>query len=271
MVARLGIGATTASAVLFSILLASNLLVYTASQDRARHYLQSDAEDSLEDNAEALMGAAGVNVLLEAESFFATNVLGCPGAAAAAGRATGALSDTQRSDGLTVNVAATVPGVGAGGDPLPMLAPFDGSVPGDVDISLRITASGGDGAAGVSFEWSGVNAVHLPVRLQDLARDCEAAYGAISEAVRSTPAPNCTYLAVAPMIRGAGAGPASAAAADGFSFSLDFAVERGSGCTVSLQVGVQQEGVQGPGGPFTVRLQEGGSATFGQPPSAPQG
>lgn len=271
MAARLGIGATTASAVLFSILLASNLLVYAASQDRARHYLQSDAEDSLGDSAEALMGAGEMNVLLEAQSFFAAEVLSCPGATAAAGRAIAALSDTQDSGGLTVNVAAALSGTGAGGDPLPMLAPFAGSAPGDFGISLRVTASGGDGAAGVSFEWSGVGAVHLPVRLQDLARDCETAYGAISKAVRSTSAPNCTYPDVAPVVRGASAGPASAAEADGFRFSLGFSVARGPGCTVHFRVGVQQEGVPGPGGPFTVRLQEGGSATFGQPPSARQG
>ena len=267
MVSRSGIGATTASAVLFSILLASNLLVSAASQGREAHYMQADAEDSLGDRAAALLGAGGADILLETQGFLSSRALGCSDAWAAVAKALGAQSDVQRSDGLAVSVTAGVASGGAVKDNLSMLAPFDGSVPGDLNMALEAVVSGSDGAAGVSLEWQGVHLVHIPVRLQRLAADCEDAVGRISAAVASAPAPNCTYAGASPLMESASRGPAATAEADGFAFSLGFSVVPGLSCEVGFQVVLRQLGVQGMGGPFSVQAEEGGSASFGPPPS----
>ena len=269
MVARLGVGATTASAVIFSVLLVSNLLVFAASQDRERLYSQSNAADSLGDQAAVLMAAGGVNVLLEAQTLFGAGVLGCPGALSAAGWIVGQLSDHQRSGGLALDVSAGVAEGGLVNDNLSMLAPFNGSVPGDVDISLAMAASGADNITGATLSRTEFHVVHLPVRLQSLAADCVSAFARVSDAVSNTPAPNCTVGAITPVMEALSRGPASSAAADGFGFSLGFSVTSGAVCTVGLQVSLQQPEVQGPGGPFTVRVQEGGLVAFGQP-SSPQ-
>ena len=271
MVARLGVGASAASAVIFSVLLVSSLVVFAASQNRAKLYLQSDAADSLSDRAAALMGAGGTNVLLEAQTLLGSGILGCPTAQEALDAALGRLSDTQRTDGLTVSVSVGPAGDAAAGDNLSLLAPFNGSLPGDVDVRLKMVASGRDSAAGVTLSKTELHLAHLPVRLGSLAGDCVSAFEAISRAISASPAPNCTAGAVAPLMDEASRGPASVAAKDGFGFGLACSVMAGATCTVEFQVSVLQSGVQGPGGPFAVRVQEGGSATFGQRPPPPSG
>lgn len=232
-------------------------------------YLQADSEDSLADNAAALMGAGGTNVLEEAQAALASTALGCPSAFGTVATILGGLSDVQRSGGLVVNVSSRASEGGTAGDNLSILAPFDGSVAGDVDVSLTMVASGSDAAAGVSFWTSEAHLAHLPVRLARLVSDCAAAAGEVAGAISAEAPPNCTRDAVAPFVEGAGSMAASSAAADGFSFGLTFVVAAGGSCAVSFVVHLRQSGIQGPGGPFSVQLQEGGSASFARPASPP--
>lgn len=267
MVRRLGIAAASASAVIFSILLASNLLVFAASQGRERMYLQADSADSLADNAEALMGAGGTNVLMEAQAALASTPLDCHSASGAVASIIGGLSDSQRSGDLFVNVSSSPYGGGTVGDNLSMLAPFGGSVSGEVDISLAMVASGNDSAAGVSLARSEVHLAHLPVRLGSLVADCLAAVSSISRAISAAGPPNCTRDALAPLVEGAGDAAATAAAADGFSFGLTFSAAAGASCTVSFAVTLGQRGIQGPEGPFSIQVRAEDSVSFS--PEAP--
>lgn len=257
--------------MIFSVLLLSSILVFASAQDRARLYLQSNAEDALSDQGAALMGGGAATILLETQAFLGSGVLGCPTAVKTAAAAIGAFSALQRSGGLTVRVSASAAGGGPPDDNLSMVAPFNGSMPGDVDILLAMVASGGDSSAGVSYAKTETHVVHLPVMLEELESDCLSAVGAVSTAVQASAPANCTRAAVAPVISAASRTAAARAEADGFSFSLGFTTFSWGRCAVQYDVGLVQAGVQGPGGEFSARLEDEGIASFGQAPSPPQG
>lgn len=270
MVVRIGIGATAAAAVVFSILLASNIIVVAASQDRERLYSVSDAEDSLGEGAVALTGAGAMNILLEAQAALAARPLDCQNAPGAAAAMVGNLSDLQEYGGLTVSSTARL-AQGPGRDNLTMAAPFAGSVPGEVDISVSMTASGSSLSGEVTFGKSEVHFFHLPVQLNRLSSDCVWALTGVLDALSAEAPSNCTRGAIGPLVLNASRRAEAAVAADGFAFTLSYALVPGGSCGVSLRVQVQQAGVEGPGGPFTVKLEGGGVAFFGQSASAQKG
>jgi hypothetical protein len=267
MVVRLGIGATVAAAIIFSVLLVSNVLVFAASQDREYLYSVSDAEDSLSDVTVALMGAAGTNILLEAQSAMSSRPLGCQAALAATASMVGTLSDLQQSSGVKVSSTARLAPDDSTGDNLSMLAPFDGSVFGDLDLSVSMAAAGSSLAGDVSISKHEVHLVHLPVELDRLAADCTSALDGIVRTLSDEVPANCTSIGVGPLVLGASRNAASLVAADGFAFGLSYTVVSGAECSVSLQIRVQQADIGGPGGTFTVQLEAEGLASFAQ--SAP--
>ena len=267
MVARLGVGATGAAAIIFSVLLISSLLVFAASQERERLYQAADSEDALADYTSALMGAGGVDLLIEAEGPLASNVLPCPGAQGVAAGMVSTLSVLQQAGNVSVRVTAAAAPGSTQGDNLTMLAPFDGSVAGDLDLSLTMAASGGSTAAGAWIGKTEVHLAHLPVRLAGLSSDCQAAFEAVSQAISSTPLENCTSALEAPAIDRASRPWVAAAADDGFRSRVSFTVVPGSPCGVDLLVQVWQVGVRGPAGYFTVQVAESGAVSFARPAS----
>ena len=271
MVARLGIGATVAAAIIFSILLVSNVLVFAASQDRQRLYSISDAEDSLEDSATALMGAGGANMLVEAQAAVSSGPLGCQTAKATAAAAVGGLSDIQQSGGTKVISTTSLAPDESAGDNLTMLVPFDGSIQGELDLSISMVASGASLGGEVSISKTEVHLVHLPVELDRLAGDCVEALDGMVQTLSAEYPSNCTSYAVGPLVMEAAQSAATLVDADGFAFGFVYAVVPGAGCGVSLQVWVQQTGIEGPGGTFTVKVGQGAIASFEQPTSARPG
>lgn len=263
MAKRRGLGATIASAVIFSVILFSNLSLYLASQDRARIYLQADAEDSLTDGSLALEGAGAMNLLVKAQTSISSESLSCPTAVESVSSEIGALSDAQSAGNLSVSVTAKMAAGTSMNDNLTMLAPFNGSVAGDLDISLYTLAVGGFASDGVSLFKNETHLVHLPMQLDVAAADCVSAVQNIAQAISSVTISNCTTSAIAPLMADASRGSASDAARDGFEFSLKFDLIGNAPCTVTYQLTIGQVGIQGPGGVFTVRMAEEGSASFG--------
>jgi hypothetical protein len=262
MVKRLAIGATAASALIFSVILLSNFTLFVSSQDRARLYSQSDAEDSLGVNAIVLTGAAGANLLLEAQSAVGSQTLNCQTATGVVGSEIAGLADAQRAGGLSVYATSRVIVGGSLTDNLSMLAPFNGSVASDLDIDVLAHAVGKDVSSGVSldkFEW---HLVHIPVRLGSLVADCLGSLQALLEDVSTTHLPNCTTSTIAPVLARVSLGPSSNASKDGFNFGFGFAITSSKPCSVSLKVSIEQSDVEGLGGPFTVRMEAEGSASF---------
>lgn len=271
MVARVGVGATAAAAVIFSILLASNVLVFAASQDRERLYSVSDAEDSLSDSAQVLMGAGGINILSEAQAALEAIPLGCQTAGATVAALVGNLTDFQRFGGVAVASTARLAPEGSARDNLSVLGPFDGSVSGELDVEVSMSVAGSSPSGEVSIARSEAHLVHLPVELDRLSTDCLGALDGIVHTLSGEAPANCTSRAVAPLVVEASRSAAAEVTADGFVFGVAYTIVPAADCIVALKVQVLQPGIVGPGGPFKVRLEEEGLASFGQPTSAQQG
>ena len=259
---RLGIGATSAAAVIFSVILLTNLVVFSSSQERTVLYSQSNASSLLGDEAAALTGAAAMNILIEAQSVFSGGPLDCSTAADQVASRLGSLSDIQRSGPLTVSVSALQIPAKYAADNLSAVQPFNGSMAGELTMALHTRAVSDVPLAGVMIDRSVSHVVHLPVRWAPELRDCVDALSSISASVAASKVSNCTASIVDPLMVDAGAGPSASAASDGFEFGYSYTISGQTPCTVSFGVKVEQANVVGPSGTFSVLVAEGGAASF---------
>jgi hypothetical protein len=255
MAKRAGIGATMAAAVIFSIVLASNFAVYYAAQEDARLHSTSNAADALADESAVFEGAGGANILLREQAFLESNVLGCGSALAAVSVVISSLKDIQTSANLTVVTSATPALRGPAADNLSMLAPFGGYVLGLLDTALHEEAKGGEGVLGVSYFRNETHYVNLPVRITNMAGDCDQALSDIKGVVSSTVVPNCTASVVFPLIAAAAMSPSTEAGASGLRLAMDSTIVGVAPCSVDVTVTVSQVSVMGPAGNFRVELE----------------
>jgi len=262
MARRTAIGATMAAAVIFSVILASNFAVFFASQDRARLYFQANAEDALADEALALAGAAGTNLLERVQTFVDSRIFNCSQASGVISTAVGQLNDSRTAMNVTVDAFASMTPSAAAGDNLTMLAPFNGSSYGALDVSFEAHMSGSTGSDFASYSKKENHLMHLPVKMDAAVADCLGAAQGIEMGVSSSLAPNCALPEIGPLITTFVRGPAALASTDGFMFGLRFNVTSSSPCTVRYLVSIEQGSIPGPGGEFRVRMQEGGLASF---------
>ncbi len=262
MVRRSGIGATSASAVIFSIILLSNFAVYFASQSREKSYFQSDVENAFVDSAVALTGAGAADILMGVQSFLASRTFDCRDAVAQVSSWVNGTSASQKDGGITVDEWVQVAGAGPPQDNLTMLAPYNGFSQGGLDLALKTEAFGSDPGAGVSYAKNESHIVHLPVRLWAEAADCLQGVRYISEEIASENAANCTSSEVAPLMQAASQIPAGEASRDNFTFGLTYDFAYSGQCVVQFDVSLTQGGILGPGGTFSVAVQEAGSAAF---------
>ncbi len=271
MVYHKGIGATSAAAVIFSIILVSNLTLYLASQDRESLYLHSDGEDSLADYASALAGSGVATLLTSEQSLVGSQVFGCSSAMGAIAAKTEALSEVLHSENLTVSVSARVATEGYLADNMSMIAPFNGSVPGDLNVEFIVDSKGSVDWGSVSYVKTEAHLAHLPVHLAGAVSACLESVRAIAESISSDSVTNCTESVAGPLVESASQGPASLVEGEGFEFGLGYAITKGVSCMVDFSVSLTEAGIPGPAGPFILRLQEEGSASFAQPALQPPG
>ena len=256
MVKRAGIGATVAAAVIFSIVLASSFAVYHAAQDDARLHSTANAADALADESAAFEGVGGANILLKEQAFLESSILGCSSAGAVVSAEISSLTDIQTSANLTVVTVATPSLRGPAADNLSMIAPFGGYVTGFLDTTLHEEARGSESVLGVSYVRNETHYANLPVRIRDMAEDCNLALSDIIGTVSSTVPPNCTISVVSSLIAAASVGPSTKAMASGFRFAVDATVADVAPCSVKVTVTVSQANAMGPAGDFSVELQQ---------------
>jgi len=265
VVRRPGIAATSASAVVFSIVLLSNFGIYVSSQDRAALYSQSDLEDYVADYSIAFAGASGANVLIALQGFLAGQTFDCASAPSVIAAEIGGLSDAQSADHIT-ETAVAGPGTGlAVSDNLSSLAPFNGSLAGVLDLSLRVSATGGSPTSGVVFEKSETHTLHLPFRLGEAVADCIGAAQALVNGVSGFQMANCTSAAVASFMSSEASLLEGGPAAAGFEFRLAYTILNSASCSVGFQISIEQLDIQGIGGEFSVLMEENGTASFATP------
>jgi len=265
MVKRRGIGATTASAVVFSIVLISNFAIYASSQNRGSLYSQADLEEYLATDSVAFAGASGANVLFALQSFLAGQTFDCSSAPSVVAAEIGVLSDNQSGRYLAEAASAREAPEYAVTDNLSSLAPFNGSLPTVLDVSLRVLESGGSAPAGVWLAKTETHLIHLPVRLDEAVADCLDAAVSLLGAVSSFQMANCTVPAVASFMGSESSQLEGKPTADGFEFSLRYAILDATSCSVGFQISIEQANIQGIDGPFRVLLEDNGSASFARP------
>ena len=256
MVKRSAIGASAATAVIFSVLLISNMTVFMAAQGRQRLYIQAGAEDSLSKDAQVLAAVGAVGLLGSTQYFLGGASFNCATATEDTANQLASLYDIQRRNGLTVmSTASWAPSVSVY-DNMSMVKPFDGSVAGFVDILVKITASGASLSSGVFLERSEFHLVHLPVRLVAAVSVCTTAVDVLKSSLEGSRPSNCTGSAIGPIMSRAIAGLSSMVASGGFGMSIKYAVVYSGGCFVYFDVNISQDGVEGPLGLFSLRVQE---------------
>ena len=268
MVKRRAIGASTASAVIFSVVLLSNLAMFAASQDRASLYDTAEVEASLSDTALALTASVAVNLLTSLQSFLASTTMACSDVMGAVSSYVPTIIDREEAGGVAVTASARMTG-GALGDNLSLLRPFNGSVPGMLDLLARFDSQGGSGSSGVWLDRTESHALHLPVMLDGGASACAEAVGLASESASATAMPNCTSTAIDSWLSSTTSSLRDAAQTDGFVLSTAVDGLASSPCSVSyliLAVGT----FEGVSGTVSVRFEESGNATFAQPAPSPQ-
>jgi hypothetical protein len=262
MAKRAGIGATVAAAVIFAIVLASSFAVYHAAQDDARLHSTSNAADTLADESAAFDGAGGVNILLKEQAFLESSILDCGSASGAVSIEISSLTDIQTSANLTVVTLAGPTLRGPAADNLSLLAPFGGYAQGFLDTVLHEESKGSESALGVSYLRDETHYANLPVRIGDMAGDCEQALSDIEAVASSTILTNCTASIVLPLIDAAAGGLNTKATASGFNFAVDSTIVGVAPCSVKVTVTVSQANVMGPAGAFRVELQDDALVDF---------
>ena len=253
------------ASVVFSVILVAGLSVYIASQDQESLYSRADSVDRLGDEFQALAAAEGASALLGVQSTLASEPLPCSSAEATLAKAVGSLSEVQSSLGVTVSSQAALAGGVGAADNMSALRPFNGSVPGDLDVSLRVTGTGT--APGVTLSRTETHYAHLGVRVDAAVLDCRALADAVEGALVGSAPSNCTYGAVRPIVQEGAGAAASSAEGDGFRAGVSFSVAGSGRCEVTFLVTLVQSEVQGPGGPFSARFEEGRTASTGTPTS----
>jgi len=259
-----GIGATIAAVVIFSFVLAANFAVYYAAQEDVQLHSTANAADVLADESAAFEGAEGANILLMEQTFLGSHILDCSSASAAVSAEISSLTDVQVSANLKVVTSASPALRGPATDNLSMLAPFGGYVAGFLDTALHDEAEGGESALGVSYVRNDTHFVNLPVRIGDMAGDCDQALSDIKDVVSSTVPPNCTASFVSPLITAASTAQGTRAIASGFFFGAKSALVGAAPCSVEVTVSVGQARVMGPAGDFSVVMQQEGLFVFGR-------
>lgn len=272
MVIRRGIGAAVVAAVVFSVILASNAVIYSAAEDRAGLYGVAEAEDSTRVAYSVLSSAVTADALASVQGSLSRGTMECAAALRAISLDVGGVTESESSGGVSVSATASLWTGGASADNLTSVAPYQGAERGE--LNLAITVSGRGGAEdGVAYSKVETHLVHLPARPSLEGAVCESAAALLAQSIAGTRVGNCTAGMVTPVLDRLGRGLASASGAsgDGFGLALAYSFGGASACMVRFSILVTQGAVQGPGGLFSVAMEEEGSAIFAPPARTPPG
>jgi hypothetical protein len=252
-----GIAATAASALIFSTLLISNLALVSSSQDRQRLYSQADAGDTLFDQSMAAAASAEAKALLRAEASIGTTVMDCRTAGATVAAMISGISIVENAGNVSV-MASTDRSASETSYDDHSLSPFDGFISGTVNIPVSIYAFGS--SDGVQFTTNFVVPTHLPVRIETAVADCVSTVKAIEAALSESVLRSCNATMIESVLRGVSSESASMTARDRLDYGFSYVLANSDPCEVLFVVTIEQTGINGPGGIFSLRLREDGSA-----------
>ena len=261
-----GIAATAASAVFFSAILISNFALVSSSQDRLTMYTRAGVENSLFDQSMASAASAEAQLLYRVQSAIGSTVMGCDSAEATISGLISGIAVAQTVGNSTVNVTSEVSDSGSSFDDL-SLSPFDGYAPGDISVGLSVNAFGSYNGVQLSINY--VVPAHLPAHVSSAASDCIGAVNTIEAALTKSAIRGCNSTAIGQLLSRVEGQSISASTRDGFVSGISYYVANDDPCVVRFTFTIEQDEISGPGGSFSIRLQEDGWASLRVPaPSA---
>jgi hypothetical protein len=263
MVRRPALGATLATSVVFALLLVSSLGIQFAAESGARLGATAEAEHFFWDNSLVAGGTEALRLLAAAQAVLASHPWGCSDPLGQASRELAGLTASVLSGNLSVAAALSPRASSTTPDNLSMLAPFDGSLGGNVDFTLRLRVSGTSNSSTVTYSKQESHPLNLPVRLEAAAALCQESIGQMSSSLNSTALSDCTSEAVGRAVGLASSNPRYEAASSGMAFGVTFAQVAAGSCSIVFEVRIAQLGIRGPGGAFDVDVEESAAANLG--------
>jgi hypothetical protein len=250
-----------AATLVFSALILTNLALFAAASQRERMSLTANSESLLADTATVLGGTKGLSLLDSLQNFLSSSSFQCRSAAQELGNYTSSLSATGSQDGVSIREALAPGDDYSEADNLTILKPFNGSVSGSVNVDLVVSWTGVSPLQDVKFNKTETHHLHLPVRLGAMTAFCEYSVGQVQSLLEGRSFASCNSSEIGSPLKVLWSSLESQAAAGGLAFSMDYSVDGSFGCSVSFGIVIEQPGVTGPGGDFTVRLDEGGTVS----------
>jgi hypothetical protein len=256
LVHRKGVGGTLAAAILFAVILVANFAVVASSQGLYRLSLQNNVESAAYDYSQVQSGAEALTLLGGVQSSLGHQALECTTASQELAATFARFSALVVYQGVTITERLSVGSPGPADDNMSILRPFNGSEPGWLAMDLAIGERGNFSAVGVVYSKSEVHVVSLPVLITKLLELCSDAVNALKSDLAGANFTSCEPAAIGALVaRGAAPFQADASAA-GFRFSTELTVDQTDGCTANLVSEVSQSDIPGPGGPFTVQVEQ---------------
>lgn len=255
---RKGVGASIASAIIFSSLLLSNYVLFSAEQQNLRLASVASEERFAYDQALLVRSVAVLDLLVGAQRTLASETFTCSNASAAVYQLSAAEVVRVGWDGFRARAVLLAGPDSTIADNLTALQPFNGSVHGWLSFEALTSVEGASPDESVVFRKDEAHLVNIPLRLEALTEVCVGAALRVSLALAGAGTQLCNSSALALTMESIRPALALSAAAAGFSLSLDSRIITLTPCEVAYGVVVSQESVPGPEGPFTFSAEESG-------------
>lgn len=267
--------ATIASAVVFSVLLIANAVLYSTQSDSLAAAQLTSVQLQERNYAPVLEGLAGFSALAQAETLLESTPMNCASTTAyqqALHGGGGLGGGTNRSVSYDVTwsweyseseqTAASPPASPAPRSPSSLLQGFDGPSPGDLDLLVNATLNETYLGGLPAYSTSATDEVHLPVQIDSYARACQGALADLNSSFDAGVGA-CNDSSLAQGLSAARARfPMSPSFQSGASASL-----AGGLCIVSYWVKTAQTGIPGVSGTFQWTVY--GSGSLSVPVTAP--
>ncbi|MDV3293757.1 MAG: hypothetical protein LYZ70_05755 [Nitrososphaerales archaeon] len=258
MATRKGVGASIASAIIFSSLLVSNYVLFSAEQQNLQLASVASEERHAYDQALVVRSVAVLDLLVGAQRTLASRTFTCSNASAAVYRLLAAEVVRVGWDGFRARAVLLAGPDSTLADNLTSLQPFNGSVKGWSNFEALTSVEGASPDESVAYSKDEVHLVNIPLRLEALSEVCVEAAGVVSSALARAGAQLCNSTSLALTLESISPALTLYAESIGFFLSLDSTVIAQAPCRVAYGVVVSQGSVLGPEGPFTFVAQESG-------------
>ena len=256
MVRRAGIGATIAASMLFSLLLASNLVLLASSESQARLDSQADGLGGLNDAVRLATASYELGLLDRVQAFLGDRVWSCNTAQPEI-ETLSAVSASARMDGVSVHAESYMMASNTSViDDAPLLVPFNGSRPGYLAFGIAVNASKTSPADGMSVNLSTTSVVSLPVPMAEMIDLCASAESVLEANATGDALPDCELPPVQQALVGALGPLSSETLARGLELSATLSLTSVTACVLHVRISVEDQGAAGPDGRFNVRTEQ---------------